>query len=115
MPTLAGAGALRSTVADLLLFLDLQLKAPTTRLGRAAEMTHDSRARRGRLCQGLGWAGLPLRGSSRRMLWHNGGTGGFRSYVGFVKETQTGVVVLSNCFRSVDAIGIGVLEAINGC
>jgi serine-type D-Ala-D-Ala carboxypeptidase/endopeptidase len=113
LPALAGAGALRSTVADLLRFLDLQLRAPTTRLGRAARATHEPRARRGRLSHGLGWASLPLRGDSEQVLWHNGGTGGFRSFAGFVQETQTGVVVLSNCARSVDAIGFRLLEAIN--
>jgi D-alanyl-D-alanine-carboxypeptidase/D-alanyl-D-alanine-endopeptidase len=113
LPTLAGAGALRSTVADLLRFLDLQLREPTTRLGRAAWATHKPRARRGRLAQGLGWARLPLLGHSLEVLWHNGGTGGFRGFVGFVKESGTGVVVLSNCARSVDAVGFRTLEAIN--
>jgi D-alanyl-D-alanine-carboxypeptidase/D-alanyl-D-alanine-endopeptidase len=113
LPTLAGAGALRSTVADLLRFLELQLRQPTTRLGRAAWATHEPRARRGRLAQGLGWASLPLLGHSVDVLWHNGGTGGFRGFVGFVKESGTGVVVLSNCARSVDAIGFRTLEAIN--
>jgi serine-type D-Ala-D-Ala carboxypeptidase/endopeptidase len=113
LPALAGAGALRSTVADLLLFLDLQLRTPDTRLGRAAQRTHEPRARRGPLRQCLGWIGLQLRGSSGQMLWHDGATGGFRSFAGFVQETQTGVVVLSNCSRSVDRIGIGALEAIS--
>ncbi len=48
------------------------------------------------------------------MLWHNGGTGGFRSFVGFTSDTHVGVAVLSNCSRSVDAIGFRMLEAING-
>jgi serine-type D-Ala-D-Ala carboxypeptidase/endopeptidase len=113
MPTLAGAGALRSTVVDLLRFLGLQLRQPTTRLGHAAWATHEARARRGRLSQGLGWASLPLLGHSVEVLWHNGGTGGFRGFVGFVRERGTGVVVLSNCARSVDAIGFRTLEAIN--
>lgn len=55
---------------------------------------------------------MPLRGSSRRMLGHNGGTGGFRSFAGFVSDCGTGVVVLSNCSRSVDAIGFTTLEAL---
>jgi serine-type D-Ala-D-Ala carboxypeptidase/endopeptidase len=110
---LAGAGALRSTVSDLLRFLELQLQPSSTRLGRAAEATHEPRAHRGRLSQSLGWAQLPLRGDSRQMIWHNGGTGGFRSFVGFVKESEAGVAVLSNCSRSVDAIGFGLLEAIS--
>jgi CubicO group peptidase (beta-lactamase class C family) len=113
LSALAGAGALRSTVADLLRFLDLQLRPPMTRLGHAASATHEPRVRRGRLFQSLGWAGLPLRGDSRQVLWHNGGTGGFRSFAGFVAASNTGVVVLSNCSRSVDAIGFQILEAIN--
>jgi D-alanyl-D-alanine-carboxypeptidase/D-alanyl-D-alanine-endopeptidase len=112
LPALAGAGALRSTVADLLRFLQLQLLPPNTQLGRAVQTSHQLRAQRGRLSQSLGWVGLPVRGDSRRMLWHNGGTGGFRSFVGFVKETEAGVAVLSNCSRSVDAIGFQVLEAL---
>jgi CubicO group peptidase (beta-lactamase class C family) len=113
LAALAGAGALRSTVADLLRFLALQLSPPLTRLGRAAHATHEPRAGRGRLSQSLGWVALPLRGNSRRMLWHNGGTGGFRGFAGFVAETGTGVVVLSNCARSVDAIAFRLLEAID--
>jgi serine-type D-Ala-D-Ala carboxypeptidase/endopeptidase len=113
VPAMAGAGALRSTVADLLRFLELQLQPPTTPLGRAAQATHRPRARRGTLSQGLGWAGLPLRGDSRQMLWHNGGTGGFRSFLGFVEESGAGVAVLSNSSRSVDAIGFRILEAIS--
>jgi hypothetical protein len=41
LPALAGAGAFRSTVADLLRFLELQLRPPATRLGRAALATHE--------------------------------------------------------------------------
>lgn len=110
---LEGAGALRSTLSDLLRFLELQHQHPSTPLGRAAHATHEPRAQRGKLSQGLGWAQLPLRGASRQMIWHNGGTGGFRSFVGFVKESETGVAVLSNSSRSVDAIGVEMLEAIS--
>jgi serine-type D-Ala-D-Ala carboxypeptidase/endopeptidase len=113
LPALPGAGALRSTMADMLRFLELQLRDPTTRLARAARATQQSRARRGKVCQGLGWVSLPLRGHSAYVLWHNGGTGGFRSFGGFVPETDTAVVALSNCARSVDAIGFRILEAIN--
>jgi D-alanyl-D-alanine-carboxypeptidase/D-alanyl-D-alanine-endopeptidase len=46
------------------------------------------------------------------MLMHNGGTGGFRSFIAVVREAGVGVIVLSNCPRSVDAIGISIVEAI---
>jgi serine-type D-Ala-D-Ala carboxypeptidase/endopeptidase len=113
LDALAGAGGLRSTVNDLLHFLALHLTEPTTRLARAAHATHTPQARRGRLEQGLGWVSLPLRGDPRRTLWHNGGTGGFRSFLGFVPETNVGVVVLSNSARSVDAMGFRILESIS--
>jgi serine-type D-Ala-D-Ala carboxypeptidase/endopeptidase len=47
------------------------------------------------------------------MLWHNGGTGGFRSFVGLVRETETAVAVLGNTNRSVDLLGLRALEALN--
>jgi D-alanyl-D-alanine-carboxypeptidase/D-alanyl-D-alanine-endopeptidase len=112
LPALAGAGALRSTVADLLRFVELHLREPTTRLGRAARETQETRARGGKLLQYLGWISLPLRRSPQRMLLHNGGTGGFRSFIAVVREAGVGVIVLSNCPRSVDAIGISIVEAI---
>jgi len=41
-----------------------------------------------------------------RLVWHNGGTGGYRSFVGFTPETQAAVVVLANSAKSVDSVGV---------
>ena len=113
LPVLAGAGALRSTVADLLRFLRLQLGEGEPTLGRAAALTHAPRARHRRgLAVGLGWTRLPLLGTEHELLFHNGGTGGFRSFAGFVPATRSAVVVLSNSARSVDALGFRILERI---
>jgi D-alanyl-D-alanine-carboxypeptidase/D-alanyl-D-alanine-endopeptidase len=112
---LAGAGALRSTVADLLAFLRLQLGDADPALVRAAALTHATRSRhRGGLPLGLGWTRLPLLGTEHELLFHNGGTGGFRSFAGFVPATHSAVMVLSNSARSVDALGFRILERING-
>lgn len=56
-----------------------------------------------------GWQSLTGAGGVR-IIWHNGGTGGYRSFIGFVKESQTAVAVLSNSENSVDEIGIQLLE-----
>jgi serine-type D-Ala-D-Ala carboxypeptidase/endopeptidase len=115
LPVLAGAGALHSTVADLLAFLRLQLGEGEPALARAAALTQVSRSRhRGGLAVGLGWTRLSLLGTEHELLFHNGGTGGFRSFAGFVPATRTAVVVLSNSARSVDALGFRILERING-
>jgi len=46
-------------------------------------------------------------------LWHNGGTGGYRSFVGFVAETRVGVAVLSNSANDVDSIGMSLLKCLH--
>jgi serine-type D-Ala-D-Ala carboxypeptidase/endopeptidase len=106
---LEGAGALRSTAADMLAFLACQLDPPESPLGAAVRLTHAERARRGRLGVGLGWLRLALRRGGDDIVWHNGGTGGFRSFAGFVPGRGAAVVVLANSARSVDAIGMRVL------
>ena len=43
-------------------------------------------------------------------IWHNGGTGGYRSFIGFNKKKRQGVVVLSNSANSIDDLGFHLLE-----
>jgi D-alanyl-D-alanine-carboxypeptidase/D-alanyl-D-alanine-endopeptidase len=114
LPALAGAGALRSTVADLLRFLRLQLGEGEPGLARAAALTHVPRARHRGVAVGLGWTRLPLLGTEHELLFQDGGTGGFRSFAGLVPATHTAVVVLSNSARSVDALGLRTLQRVGG-
>jgi len=44
------------------------------------------------------------------MIWHNGGTWGFRSFAGFVPARGVAVVVLANTARGVDRLGVQVTE-----
>lgn len=115
-PTLAGAGALRSTTNDLLAFLAAELglgkKSP---LAPAITAQHAVRRRptgnKG-LDIALGWHILTTPGG-REIVWHNGGTGGYRSFIGFDPKKKTGVVVLSNVFTpaGIDDIGRHLLDA----
>jgi CubicO group peptidase (beta-lactamase class C family) len=111
LPALAGAGALRSSVADLLAFLRLQLGHGDPALVRAAALTQPARSHFRGVAVGLGWTRLPLRGTGYEVLFQNGATGGFRSFAGFVPAAATAVAVLSNCARSVDPLGLRILEA----
>ena len=43
------------------------------------------------------------------MIWHNGMTGGFASFIGFTQDRRRGVVVLTNRAESVDDIGMAIL------
>jgi D-alanyl-D-alanine-carboxypeptidase/D-alanyl-D-alanine-endopeptidase len=121
IPGLAGAGALRSTAADQLTFLRAQmgtLPDVPPELADAIEMTHRERARGGRFTPGmrvaLGWL---LIGVGRRKLevaMHSGGTGGYRSFVGWAPTGGVGVVVLSANVRSVDRIAAKLLLELAG-
>ena len=56
---------------------------------------------------GLGWH---IRQGDRAVVWHNGRTGGFASFIGFVQGGDLGVVVLTNTAHSVDDIGAHLLD-----
>lgn len=65
----------------------------------------------GRVAVGLGW----MRSLKPHLLiWHNGGTGGYRSFAGFQPELGKGVVVLTNHARGVDLTGLNLLRAMDG-
>jgi len=51
---------------------------------------------------GLGWHYA----NDNAIIWHNGGTGGYRAFAGFVAETNEAVVVLTNSAYSIDGIGL---------
>jgi CubicO group peptidase (beta-lactamase class C family) len=96
--------------------------APALRACQAVKVTV-SPPRSGSLPPGflhmaLGWMVSRLDGVEPPVLWHNGGTGGYRSFAGFVKERGVGVVVLSNVGASasdasIDTLGMGVLQILS--
>ena len=112
---LAGAGALRSTADDILKFLAANLGVPKTGLSDVMKACHVIRAKTDveGLSVCLAWHVVEIGNGKSQALWHNGGTGGFRSWMGFVKESGTAAVVLSNSANDVDLIGLGILEMLN--
>jgi CubicO group peptidase (beta-lactamase class C family) len=106
--TLAGAGALRSSANDMLTFLEAFLRYRESPLGPAMKAMLEVRRPmgRGKFEIGLAWAIF------LDFVWHDGGTGGFRSFVGCDQKARTGVVVLSNAstLPGVDDIAIHLLN-----
>ena len=99
LPTLAGAGALRSNADDMLTFLAAALGLKSSPLDRAfASMLATRRpTATPSLAIALGWHVLnDPRASGTEVIWHNGGTGGYRTWMGYDPTSRTGVVVLSN-------------------
>lgn len=109
IPTLAGAGAIRSSTHDLLKYLAANMGLQKSKLYPAMKATHQVRHdKAGNNRVGLGWHIMSSKNGD--IIWHNGGTGGYRAFAGFIKETKTGVVVFTNATESVDDIGIHLLD-----
>ena len=101
---MAGAGALWSTVTDMTAFVRANLEPPpASPLGEAIRLAQQPLAGTGRMQQAMAW--IRLAGRDGALLWHNGGTAGFRSFVGVDVDRGRGVVVLGNSDRSVDRQG----------
>lgn len=111
LTTLAGAGALRSTVRDMLTFLAANLDSSRGPLARALHETHVSRHAAGspNMTIGLAWHILARPGGGS-IVWHNGGTGGYRSFAGFDPARGVGVVLLTNSVTGADDIGFHLLD-----
>lgn len=112
----APTGAFRSSADDMLAFIEANLAAAETPVGRSLT--------RARQLQKTGEAGdLPL-GWQREVTlqggleiyWHNGGTGGYVSFIGFNRAQHIGVLVLANYGDAmagkfdVDKIGMDLLK-----
>jgi CubicO group peptidase (beta-lactamase class C family) len=116
LPTLAGAGAYRSNMDDLMRFLAANVRTPKTGLERSMRATHraqrtvtDTTANRiGIHAMGTGWQIRSRGGSS--IVWKDGGTAGFQTFIGFDPERRVGVVVLSNANIEVDDLAFGLLD-----
>ncbi|MEM7811920.1 MAG: serine hydrolase domain-containing protein [Planctomycetota bacterium] len=105
---LAAAGALRSTAADMLTYLEAQLGRTETPLADAIALTQTPRRELGRRSGiGLGWMyyDAPADRGGSRVWTHNGGTGGFTSFAAFEPRADVAVIVLSN--RGPDLANLG--------
>lgn len=106
----AAAGGIHSTAPDMLKFADAL--RDTTRGPMARAMAFAVRPRRpfrGADSIGLAWHHLHLNGAD--IVWHNGATGGFRSFLGADLRSHHAVVVLANAGGEfpADAMGVGLL------
>jgi len=108
LPTLAGAGAIRSSAHDMLTLLEAFLGYRESPLAPAMKAMLEVRRPAGGTKIGLGWLFYPADG--REIIWHNGGTGGYRSFAGYDPRERIGVVVLSNASNGVDDIGFHLLN-----
>lgn len=108
LPTLAGAGALRSTVSDMLRFLSANLEPGDHSLAGPINASHVPRHETDTLGDHIALA-WHIR-SKNDVHWHNGQTGGYHAYVAFQRSRRIGVVVLANSSQGgVDELGVKLM------
>jgi CubicO group peptidase (beta-lactamase class C family) len=107
LPTFAGAGALRSDARDMLTFIAAHLGYVESPLAPAmAAMAKVRRPAQGDTEIALAWIVPKVEG--HEIYWHNGGTGGYRCFMGYDAKSRVGVVVLSNMSTNVGVDDIGM-------
>lgn len=110
IPTLPGAGALRSDVDDLFRYLAAHLGLRGGDLIPVLASTHQIYTRlNDTLAVALGWL-VDQRDPARPFWYHNGETGGFHSFAAFQPAGRRAVIILSNGANSIDDIGLRILE-----
>lgn len=108
----AGAGALRSTTNDMLTFLAANLGLVKTALAPAMAAEVSVQRPTGMPGVEIAYAWHIFTAHDKTIYWHNGGTGGYRAFMGFDPKARVGVVALSNTFTAVgvDDIGHHILD-----
>ena len=104
LPTLAGAGAIRSTASDMLKFLKANQTDDGSDLYKAMALSHTLAF--SDTTQNVKVALAWHYSDNDRIISHSGGTGGYRAFAGFLKEGDKAVVLLTNSVFGLDGVGL---------
>jgi len=96
-PAMAGAGGARSTLRDMMRYLDFNLGKVQTPLASLLPAMFEPRHASGgpNASVGLGWE-MRNRPDGTKVIHKDGAVTGFRSFIVFAPSIQTGAVVLAN-------------------
>lgn len=101
---ITGAGGIVSNAEDMMKYMVAQMNSNSS-LSSAFSLTHEPWTEAGKMKIGYGWH---IR--DEHLVWHNGGTGGFRSFAGFDKTKNKAVVILTNSTAGADDLGFHLLN-----
>ncbi|WP_402462655.1 serine hydrolase domain-containing protein [Isoptericola aurantiacus] len=112
LDALPGAGALLSTVTNQLTWARAHLDPPSGELGEAVRLALTPHGRRIGLAWQLTSTATETPVGTDHVVWHSGGTGGFRTMLCLRPDVGDALVLLSNHTRSVALLGFRLLAAI---
>ncbi|MCG6116664.1 MAG: serine hydrolase [Aquimonas sp.] len=112
-PALAGVGGVRASLNDMVAYLQAQLGLRGSPLTASIAVSHAPVHPESGAPMAMGWMLAPLNAS--QVLVHEGGTGGFSSFVAFTQDRSRGVVVLSDTAMTslggLGSVGLHLLDA----
>jgi serine-type D-Ala-D-Ala carboxypeptidase/endopeptidase len=104
--TMAGAGSFLSSARDLTRYLRAYWSSPDVSMAAALALCIKKHRKTDTPQTAIGYGWHINSENALDMIWHNGGSGGSRSYVGMLPDRQIGVVVLANWAQAnVDELG----------
>lgn len=109
---LAGAGAVVSTVNDMTRYVQTMMQPSSDQESVVQALLEPRKKLSTNLHQAFGWLIEDV--GEQQIIWHNGQTAGFTSFVGFTADGKRGVVILNAQARDVTGIGKQLLLASDG-
>jgi len=106
---------LKSTAKDLVKFAEAHMGESNSRLTQALYATHEGRKatnRNKKVTSARGWHIISPK-NYHDIVLHTGNTNGHRSYLAFVKESETAVVILTNSEHNLYNLGYYILRMLN--
>jgi serine-type D-Ala-D-Ala carboxypeptidase/endopeptidase len=104
---LAGTGAIRSTANDMLRYLKANMGIDGSPLAAAMKLARQPRRKVGETMRiGLAWTT-----TDKGIVWKDGETGGYRSFLGFTADGRRGVVILADTNADANDLGFATLDA----
>ena len=115
MQSFAGSEGIKASMNDLLKYVQVSIKANDLTLSPVLTQNQQPLIKTGltkNTWGGNGWHVITNK-SYYDVILHAGSTTGYRSFLGFVPETETGVVILANSPTSMNGLGLLILRMIN--
>lgn len=108
--SLAGVGGVRATLDDMVRYVQGNLRVPESAISPALELAQRKVGEQPPMA--MNW--MLARAGDRDVLVHEGGTGGFSSFVSVDRQQERGVVILSdttwNSIGSLGSLGLHLVD-----
>jgi D-alanyl-D-alanine-carboxypeptidase/D-alanyl-D-alanine-endopeptidase len=93
---------------DLLKYANANLGKAPQKLYKAIQLTQNITFIEGETKIGLGWH--YIKPGNDEVIFHNGETGGYHSYLAINTKKKFAVVILSNCARGTEDVGADIMK-----